>query len=233
MNTLEQVLLLEQKVQSAVEKIKQLQAENDALRSKCAELTNAVSSKSEQLKSFESDKNLIQSGIQKALDHLNSIEYSVLDRDDQVLPIPQPVIENPNPVIQENIEQEEIVQEEQENISVEEVNEETESEETVNNDSFEVTENNTFQVNNPIELENKLEEDFNSSSPAKFEVPNFFGAPISYPLNDSFDTMKPVESDSETGNENNSPFGNDFGTDFDNNIQDEDNPDNEIGFDFC
>ena len=84
MNTLDQVLLLEQKVESAVEKIQQLQAENDALRSKCAELTNALSAKSEQLSSFETDSSRIETGIQKALDRLNSIENSILKTGSQV-----------------------------------------------------------------------------------------------------------------------------------------------------
>ncbi len=78
MISLDQVLLLEQKVESAVEKITQLQAENDALRSKCSELTNALSSKTEQLSSFEQDQGRIENGILKALDRLNSIENSVL-----------------------------------------------------------------------------------------------------------------------------------------------------------
>lgn len=84
MISLDQVLLLEQKVESAVAKIAQLQAENDALRSRCSELTNALSSKSEQLSSFESDQNKIESGILKALDKLNSIENSVLKAGGQV-----------------------------------------------------------------------------------------------------------------------------------------------------
>ena len=78
MITLDQVLLLEQKVESAVAKIQQLEAENDALRNKCSELTNALSAKSEQLSSFETDQNKIEQGIRKALDRLNSIENSVL-----------------------------------------------------------------------------------------------------------------------------------------------------------
>ena len=78
MISLDQVYLLEQKVESAVAKIQQLQAENDALRNKCAELTNALSVKSEQLTSFESDQSQIENGIKKALDRLNSIENSVL-----------------------------------------------------------------------------------------------------------------------------------------------------------
>lgn len=78
MITLDQVLLLEQKVESAVAKIQQLEAENDALRNKCSELTNALSAKSEQLSSFETDQNKIEQGIRKALDRLNTIENSVL-----------------------------------------------------------------------------------------------------------------------------------------------------------
>ena len=78
MITLDQVLTLEQKVESAVVKIQQLQAENDALRKQCAELTNALSSKSEQLTSFETNQNKIESGILNALDRLNQIENSVL-----------------------------------------------------------------------------------------------------------------------------------------------------------
>ena len=78
MISLDQVLLLEEKVESAVAKIQQLEAENDALRNKCSELTNALSAKSEQLKSYESEQNKIESGIIKAIDRLNSIENSVL-----------------------------------------------------------------------------------------------------------------------------------------------------------
>ena len=85
MITLDQVLLLEQKVESAVAKIQQLQQENDALRSKCSELTNALSSKSEQLSSFENNQNVIECGIRKALDRLTSIENSVLKNAGQVL----------------------------------------------------------------------------------------------------------------------------------------------------
>lgn len=85
MITLDHVLLLEQKVESAVKKISQLQAENDALRSKCAELTNALSSKSEQLSAFEQDQGKIESGILKALDRLSGIENSVLQAVGQVV----------------------------------------------------------------------------------------------------------------------------------------------------
>ena len=78
MISLDQILLLERKVESAVEKIAQLQSENDALRTKCAELTNALADKSERLSSIEQDQSKIENGILKALDRLNSIENSVL-----------------------------------------------------------------------------------------------------------------------------------------------------------
>ncbi|MCR4949134.1 MAG: cell division protein ZapB [Treponema sp.] len=78
MISLDQILVLEQKVESAVGKIQQLEAENDALRNKCSELTNALSAKTEQLAAYESDQKKIESGIIKAIDRLNSIENSVL-----------------------------------------------------------------------------------------------------------------------------------------------------------
>jgi chromosome segregation ATPase len=78
MISLDQVLLLQKKVESAVQKIAQLNTENDALRSKCNELTNALSVKTEQLSSFETDQGKIEEGILKALDRLNSVENSVL-----------------------------------------------------------------------------------------------------------------------------------------------------------
>lgn len=102
MISLDQVYLLEQKVESAVAKIQQLQAENDALRNKCAELTNALSAKSEQLTTIETDQNQIENGIKKALDRLNSIENTVLKTvstmasSGQVAPTPHQTIKNNN-----------------------------------------------------------------------------------------------------------------------------------------
>lgn len=104
MNTLEQFTLLEQKIESAVAKIQQLQAENDALRNKCKELTNALSDKSEQLSFFQNDKSRIETGIQKALDRLNSIENTVLKTDDQSIPYlqKQTVEAYSAPIIEQN-----------------------------------------------------------------------------------------------------------------------------------
>lgn len=77
MISLDQVLLLEEKVESAVARIAQLNAENAALRRKCAELTNALSAKTEQFSSFQSDQGKIEEGILKALERLNSVENAV------------------------------------------------------------------------------------------------------------------------------------------------------------
>ena len=84
MISLDQVTLLEEKVESAVEKIKQLEGENAALRNKCSELTNALSAKTEQLAAFENEQKTIESGIIKAIDRLNSIEHSVLKKADAI-----------------------------------------------------------------------------------------------------------------------------------------------------
>ena len=103
MISLDQVYLLEQKVESAVAKIQQLQAENDALRSKCDELTNALSAKSEQLSNFESDQDQIETGIKKALDRLNSIENSVLKTAAQINQTAQaakPAVQETKPAVQ-------------------------------------------------------------------------------------------------------------------------------------
>lgn len=85
MISLDQVLLLQQKVESAVAKIAELnqavaqkEAENAALRSKCVELTNALSAKTEQFSSFQSDQSKIEEGILKALERLNAVESTVL-----------------------------------------------------------------------------------------------------------------------------------------------------------
>lgn len=85
MISLDQVLLLQKKVETAVAKISdlngviaQLKAENDALRSKCAELTNSLSEKTELISNFEAEQNKIEQGILSALSRLDTVENSVL-----------------------------------------------------------------------------------------------------------------------------------------------------------
>jgi predicted RNase H-like nuclease (RuvC/YqgF family) len=70
MITLDQVLLLQEKVENAVEKIVSLEAkvqelnlENDALRSRCAELSKALSEKTELVSNLEITQSKIESVI--------------------------------------------------------------------------------------------------------------------------------------------------------------------------
>lgn len=80
MISIDQIMLLQQKVESAVQKIAQLKEENAALRNKCSELTNALSEKSELLSTFEADEKRIEDGILKALNKLDSVENSLLNQ---------------------------------------------------------------------------------------------------------------------------------------------------------
>ena len=82
MTSPDHVELLVIKVESIVAKTLNLQAENDALRTKCAELTNALSAKTEQLASFEREQSMVEGGILKALERLSSIENSILQAAD-------------------------------------------------------------------------------------------------------------------------------------------------------
>jgi hypothetical protein len=202
MITLDQVLMLEQKVESAVVKIQQLQAENDALRKQCAELTNALSSKSEQLTSFETNQNKIESGILNALDRLNQIENSVLKVTGQDAAQNQVVqttvtIQNNQPVaqtnqsfqtmetiqssqIEENLTSEEVIQ--KENIFEQEVIEETpEDSSTLVENSFV---NDNFSAFNSQNVENS-----NFSSENNFEPQtDTFNEEYNYSEEDSEDS---------------------------------------------
>ncbi|MBP5403004.1 MAG: cell division protein ZapB [Treponema sp.] len=80
MISFDQVLLLQKKVESAVQKIVELKTENDALRSKCSELTNALSEKTELLNSFTADEQKIETSIKDALNQLNSIENTIVNQ---------------------------------------------------------------------------------------------------------------------------------------------------------
>lgn len=79
MISVEQILLLQQKVESAVQKIEQLKSENDALRAERSELTKALSEKSELLSRFSDDQKKIEDGILGALNRLDSVENALLD----------------------------------------------------------------------------------------------------------------------------------------------------------
>lgn len=116
MVSLDQVLLLEKKVESAVAKIAQLTAENDALRSKCAELTNALSAKTEQFSSFQTDQNKIEAGILKALEQLETVENAVLTTENTVASNAfeeesQPELTEKTETVEEEAVQEEVAEE--------------------------------------------------------------------------------------------------------------------------
>lgn len=81
MISLDQILLLQEKVENAVAKIAQLNAENAALRRKCAELTNALAAETEQFSSFQDNQSKIEEGILSALKKLDAVENKVLESD--------------------------------------------------------------------------------------------------------------------------------------------------------
>ncbi len=78
MISLDQIQLLERKVESAVTKILQLTEERAALFQRCAQLENESQNLRNKLLSFEQDQERIEQGIIKALDRLNVVENSVL-----------------------------------------------------------------------------------------------------------------------------------------------------------
>ena len=86
MISLDQVLLLQKKVETAVEKInfltgqvEQLKNDNDALRTKCAELTKALDEKTELVSSLEVNQGKIEEGILTALNRLDTVENAILN----------------------------------------------------------------------------------------------------------------------------------------------------------
>lgn len=88
MITLDQVLLLQEKVESAVKKINflsdrisQLESDNDALNRKCLELTKALEEKTELVSTLESSQDKIEESILKTIDRLDSVEDSILGDD--------------------------------------------------------------------------------------------------------------------------------------------------------
>lgn len=109
MISLDQVLLLQEKVETAVQRLAQLNAdnerltsENDALRSKCAELSKALEDKTELVSNLESDQNKIEAGILSALSRLDTVENSVLSAGSSTTPNTPSTTENTSTTPQEN-----------------------------------------------------------------------------------------------------------------------------------
>lgn len=93
MITLDQVQLLDEKIESCLAKIAELSAENDALRRKCVELTNALSAKSESLSTFQQDQAKIEEGILRALSRLNAVENTIISAAAGSIPAQKPAVQ--------------------------------------------------------------------------------------------------------------------------------------------
>lgn len=78
MISLDQIQMLERKVESAVTKIAALHELNSILRDKNTELEQANTLLKERISTFETDQGRIEQGILNALDRLNSMESAVL-----------------------------------------------------------------------------------------------------------------------------------------------------------
>lgn len=78
MISLDQIQLLQQKVEKAILKISELQNINDSLTLKCNELEEKNTFLTNKVATFEADQNKIEQGILKALERLNTVESSVL-----------------------------------------------------------------------------------------------------------------------------------------------------------
>ena len=98
MISLDQIQLLEQKVELAVKKISELQKENDFLRSefsalkvKSDELQKTNTEMQNKLTIFENDQPRIEQGIINALKYLDNVEDSVLNTHSQNEPFAESV----------------------------------------------------------------------------------------------------------------------------------------------
>ena len=78
MITLDQVQLLEKKIEEIISIMNNLQKQNSALQEKNRELIEKNSLLMQRISSFEADQNRIEQGILNALDRLNSMENSAL-----------------------------------------------------------------------------------------------------------------------------------------------------------
>lgn len=112
MITLDQVQMLEKKVETIVLKMNDLQKQNSSLQEKNRNLIEENSILKQKISSFEADQNRIEQGILNALDRLNSMENSVLKVGSSA--IAEPIQQNT--YTQKNIQQD--VESSQENTEV-------------------------------------------------------------------------------------------------------------------
>lgn len=102
MISLDQVRLLEQKVENAVNKILQLQRENAELKERCAFLESQASNLNQKVSNYESDQNQIEEGIVKVLKRLNVVEDAVRTQI-ELESSNNPITEDTSTVFAENI----------------------------------------------------------------------------------------------------------------------------------
>lgn len=168
MVSIDKVLLLQEKVESAVKVISQLKSENDALRTQCSELTNALSEKTKLLSSFQADEQKIEDGILKALDRLNAVENAVIKTVES---------ESEQIVEKENIEKaipknEEILQESVDSVETKNVDTEVKTEDTLFQEPVQAPEivNNQEQTPLTSQSETKPESETNIDSNGQFDI---------------------------------------------------------------
>ncbi len=77
MITLEQIKLLEQKVEAALHKIVELQNENASLKSENEDLQTEIELLQEECKKFVDDESKIEKGILSVIERLNTVEDTV------------------------------------------------------------------------------------------------------------------------------------------------------------
>lgn len=103
MISVDTILLLQQKVESAVQKIEQLKSENDALRAERSELTKALSEKTELLSRFSADEKKIEDGILGALTRLDAVENAIIDSSGGFNKVEAEAKADPAPAVQADI----------------------------------------------------------------------------------------------------------------------------------
>ena len=78
MLSLDQIKVLERKIEAVVSRVMALTSENSSLKQKIDSLEQENQSLKSKVESFESDQEKIEQGIISALDRLNTVENSVL-----------------------------------------------------------------------------------------------------------------------------------------------------------
>lgn len=82
MISLDQIGVLEKRINSAVDKIESLTKENRELRLKCEELSAALHDKSLRILALENEGERVTDGLLKAMGRLNTIEGNVVEDDE-------------------------------------------------------------------------------------------------------------------------------------------------------